>query len=112
MIVIEIILIGFAGYMLFLTLKMKNDRIIPAFFINSRINPDKAKDKEGFINYMVPRLIVFSVCLLCFSLFSLYTEFRPVNPYIALFSNIMYFACIIYYAVISVKAQNRFLNSF
>ena len=43
------------------------------------------------------------------SVVMLVSEFIPVSPYIMLVAEVLYIGGIIYYAVISVKAQNKYL---
>lgn len=109
MLFIDVVLFGAAIYMLALTIKMKNTRTIPSFFVNGKINLEKAHDTEGYINCMVPKLIVFCSVLIVFSGINMLSNVIPLPSYIVSVSSIVYFVLIIIYAVISVKAQNKYL---
>ena len=107
--VIEIVLLGCALYILFMTFRMKATRNIPRFFVNAKIDIEKAKDKEGYIDFMTPRLIVFSLALAAFSGVALLSEFFSLPFYVSIITNVAYIALLVVYAVISVKAQTKYL---
>ncbi len=106
---LSIILIVCGVYLLVQTIRMKVTGIIPRGLINIKINLERSHDKEGYIRYMFPRGIVFGIVLIACAAVLLISEFTAVSPFILLAAEILYIAGIIYYAVISVKAQNRFL---
>lgn len=112
MIAIEFLLFACAIYMFFLTVKMNNTREIPSFFINNRIKLEDAKDKEGYINYMTPRLYLFEALMFVFSLISILAEIIFVPAWLVLISNIAYIVVLFVYAVLSVKAQNKYLSKY
>ncbi|MCQ2519604.1 MAG: hypothetical protein MJ107_03625 [Lachnospiraceae bacterium] len=109
MLALEVILLGCAVYMLVLTVKMNSSKEIPSFFVSSRIKMENAHDKEGYINYMTPRMYLFCGVLIVFSLISIASKYIFVPPVVTLVINILYFVILILYGVISVKAQNKFL---
>ena len=109
MLIIETVLLGCAVYILILTIKMKMTREIPSFFVNPKIDLNKAKDKEGFIDYMTGKLVLFSVLLIVFSGVSLLSEYKSLPVFVSVATNVAYVAMLILYAVISVKAQNKYL---
>ena len=109
MIIIETVLLGCAVYILFLTVKMKSSRVIPSFFVNPKIDLTKAKDKEGFIDYMTGKLFLFSALLILFSGISLLSEYVSLPVYVSVITNVAYIAMLVFYAVITVKAQNKYL---
>ena len=109
MIAIEIILIICGGYILYLTLKMKASGEIPPFLVNGKVNLERAKDKPGFIKYMFPKLIVFSLGIIVFAVLSLISDTVELSPYISLASYVIYAGLLIYLGIVSVKAQNKYL---
>ncbi|MCR5117466.1 MAG: hypothetical protein K6A97_08165 [Lachnospiraceae bacterium] len=109
MIIIETVLLGCALYILFLTVKMKKSREIPSFFVNPKIDLSKARDKEGFIDNMTGKLFLFSALLILFSGISLLSEYVSFPDYVSIITNVAYIAMLVYYAVVTVKAQNKYL---
>ena len=107
--VLSLVLIGCGIYLLIQTIRMKQTGVIPRGLINVKINLERTHDKEGYINYMFPRGIIFGAILIVCASVLLASEFVAVSPFIMLASELLYIGGIIYYAVISVKAQNRFL---
>ncbi len=107
--VLALLLLGCGIYLLIQTIRMKLTGVIPRGLINIKINLERSHDKEGYIRYMYPRGIVFGAILIVCASVLLASEFVAVSPFIMLASEVLYIAGIIYYAVISVKAQNRFL---
>ena len=82
---------------------------IPGFLVSGKVNTDRAKDVPGFIAYMFPRLIFFSIAVTVFCVVSLIGDLYDISPYITVISVVFYIAILIYYCIVSVKAQNRFL---
>lgn len=109
MIIIEIMLIASGFYILYLDLKMKKTMEIPSYLVSGKVNLDSAKDKPGFINYMYPRLIVFGVSIVVFSAILLIGDFITIPAILTFISYIVYVGLLIFFSIISVKAQNRFL---
>lgn len=110
MLALEVILLGCAVYMLVLTVKMNSSKEIPSFFVSSRIKIENAKDKEGYIKYMTPRMYLFCGVLIVFSGISIISGYINIPAYVTLVVNVLYFAVLIIYGIISVKAQNKYLN--
>lgn len=110
MIVLTLFLFAAGVYLLVNTVKMKNTGTIPQALINNKINLERAKDIPGYIKFMYPRGIAMGIALSLFSALSIYNEFSgTVNVYILFVARIGYAAALIYYSVISVKAQNKYL---
>lgn len=109
MIIIEMMLIASGFYILFLDIKMKNTMEIPTYLVSGKINLEAAKDKPGYINYMYPRLIVFSLVIIVFSGLLLVGDFVAIPPILTAVSYIAYVVLLVFFSVISVKAQNKFL---
>lgn len=107
--VLALLLIGCGIYLLIQTVRMKLTGVIPKGLINIKINLERSHDKEGYIKYMFPRGIIFGAILIVCAAVLLISEFVAVSPFIMLPAELLYIAGIIYYAIISVKAQNRFL---
>lgn len=65
MMLLDIVMIGFGVYMLYATVIMiKKREINQNILVSKDVNVKDCKDKEGYINYMTPRLFIFSVVVL------------------------------------------------
>lgn len=109
MIAIEMLLFGYGIYLVYLYVKMKSSGEIPKGLISNKINLQRAKDIPGFIKYMYPRGIVFGLVLSIASFILALNEYVTLPVYFSLTVELTYFVAIVYFAVISIKAQNRFL---
>lgn len=107
--VLEIIFVIYAIYLFFLTVKMKRTREIPVFLVNNRINLDNAKDKEGYIDYMVPRLFGLEASIIIITAVSVASNFITSLSIVSIVCDVVFFIAIIIFGVMTVKAQNRFL---
>lgn len=107
--VLEIIFVIYAVYLFFLTVKMKRTREIPVFLVNNRINLDNAKDKEGYIDYMVPRLFGLEASIIIITAVSVASNYITSLSIVSIVCDVVFFIVIIIFGVMTVKAQNRFL---
>lgn len=97
-------------YLVYMTIKMKSTGTIPKGMINSKINLERAKDIPGFINYMYIRGLIAGVVISIFGAINIWDDLiYELNPIVMFIAQFGYAGIIIYYAVISVKAQNKFL---
>ncbi len=106
---IELFLFFWGVYVLYMVLKMKATGTIPKGLINNKINLERSHDIQGFIKYMYVRGLIFSIVICIFSAFLFYAEYVEVNAILEILVQVIYFAFLIYYAVITVKAQNKYL---
>ena len=106
---LEVILIGFAIYFAILTARMQTSGVINKFFVNAKIDLTKAKDPQGYIKYMVPRCYAFSAFLVVFATLSILQVKYAISAWIAIGIYIAYGALLVYYSIISVRAQKNFL---
>ncbi len=106
---LSFVLLACGIYLLVSVIRMKITSTIPKGLINMKINLDRSHDKEGYIKYIFPRGIAFGGILIICAGVLLAGEFVTVSPYIMLAAEVLYLVGIIYYAVISVKAQNKYL---
>lgn len=105
--VIEMLLFGYGIYVIFLHIKMKNTGEIPTALVSNRINMASARDIPGYISYTFPRGIVFGVIV---SACSAAIYFRSyVGAIVALAAEIIFLITLIVHAVITIKAQKKYL---
>lgn len=111
MAIIEVILFAYGIYLLYMIFKMKSTGTIPKGLVNNKINLERSHDIPGYIKYMYVRGIVFGILICVFSGILLYSDLveNSLNSFFIFAVELLYTASIIYYAVVSVKAQNKFL---
>lgn len=108
---IEILLIICGGYILIQSIRMKVTGRVVKGLVSDKVKPSENVDTEGYINYMFPRGVVFGTILAIVGTILLVGGFESVTlpDGVILFAEITYIVSLIYYANISIKAQNRFL---
>lgn len=111
MVIIEVILCAYGIYMVYAAIQMKKTGNIPARLISNKINLERSKDIPGFIKFMFPRCFIFGIIMAVCSLILGIRELELISipAVVALVAEVLYLAAIIYYVIIIVKAQNRFL---
>ena len=107
--VLEFLLFGCGLYLLFTIIKMKSSGEIPATLVNKRFDIAKHLDSEGYIKYMFPRGLVFGFLLSGSSAMMILANFIQISPYVMLFVQLAYLVGVVYYAVITIKAQKKFV---
>ena len=107
--VFEIILLCCGVYLLGAVIVMKVTGKIPAGLVNQRIKLERSHDIAGYIKYMFPRGVIFGLLLTVSAAVLFINYFVTVSPYIVLLVQLGYIAGVIYYAVCTIKAQNKFL---
>lgn len=107
--VLTLVLFICGVYLCVMAVKMKNTGTIPKGLISSKINLDRAKDIPGYISYMYPKSILLGALMCIFSGIILVNDFVSLNAILIVAVHLLYCASIVVYAVISVKAQNKYL---
>jgi len=96
-------------YLMVMTVKMKKTGVIPSGLVSKKINMERAKDIPGYINFMYVRGLIFGLVLSICSAILVYADFNEVSPFIELGVQIIYLGAIVFYAISSSKAQNKYL---
>jgi len=109
MIAITIFIFAWGLYLIYMTVKMKASGEIPKQMLSNKINLDRAHDIPGYINYMYKINMFFGILICALSGILIYENFRPVNSWLHIIANAGYLVGLIIYAVITVKAQNKYL---
>lgn len=107
--VMDLIFVGAAVYIFYSCYQMKKTgEIKKEFLMNNELNLKKCKDKEGYIAFMCPKLLVFGVaCLLegASGLINSYVQPLGSFYYVAM---ALFMAVLIWYAVQSRKGIAKF----
>lgn len=108
---IEVILLGYGFYLIYMIIKMKSTGTIPKGLVSNRINLERSHDIPGFIKFMYVRGLVFGALLCIFSGILLYNDLveNSLSSFFIYAVELFYTIAIVYYAVVTVKAQNKFL---
>ncbi len=109
MVAVTAIILLWGVYLVYMSVKMKATGEIPKQMISNKIKLERAKDIPGFIDFMYLRSIIFGVIICVFSAILIVAEYVEINRWLLIFVQLGYLAGIIYYAIITVKAQNKFL---
>ena len=96
-------------YLIYMTVKMKSSGEIPRQMLSNKINLDRARDIPGYIAHMYKMNMFFGILICVLSGVLLYENFRPINEWVHIIANAGYLVGLVIYAVITVKAQNKYL---
>lgn len=106
---LEIMLFVIGVYVLIQNIIMKTTGKVPKALISSKIKLERSKDVPGYISYMFPRGLVFSISLIIFSSILMVNRFVELPALLVLIVEILYLVEIIYFCTFSLKAQNKYL---
>ena len=109
MIAITIFIFFWGLYLIYMTVNMKASGQIPKQMLSNKINLDRAHDIPGYIAHMYKVNMFFGILICVFSGILIYENFRPINDWVHIIANAGYLVGLIIYAVITVKAQNKYL---
>lgn len=107
--VIVYFILAVGVYFLYNAFKMKASGEIPPFLISNRINLERAHDIPGYIKFMFPHCMIFGFGICAFSAVIILNDYFSINWIFRLICEAGYFADVIYYCIISVKAQKKYL---
>lgn len=109
MIAITIFIFCWGLYLIYMTVRMKSSGEIPKQMLSNKINLDRARDIPGYIAHMYKINMFFGILICVLSGILIYENFRPINDWVHIIANAGYLVGLIVYAVITVKAQNKYL---
>lgn len=107
--ILEYFLFGAGIYYIVMVQKMKMTGKIPSTLISNKVNLERSKDVPGYMKYIYPRGMIFGILICVFSLIIIMNHYVTIYPLIVLLAEVGFIALIIWYSIISVKAQNKFL---
>lgn len=107
--ILEIFLLIAGIYYLYMVFKMKREQVIPKNLVSPKINLERSHDIPGYIDYIFVRGIVFGSLLIIFSAVIIVSLFMVIHPILVLICELGYIGALIWYTVISIKAQNKYL---
>lgn len=107
--IIDIFILGCGLYCLYACFNMKTRREInKTILMNKEIDIEKCRDKEGYISYILPRFLVFSIAT------TIYGALCVVNSYVASIGKAIFiimavfFVFVIWFAIETKKAYKKY----
>jgi len=107
--ILDFLLFGCGIYVLAQNIRMKVTGKVPAGLVNPKIKLENAPDTEGYINYTFVRGLIFGIVLVVVSGLLILQSFVEISPIVVFAAEVIYIGTLIYYAVVTVKAQNKYL---
>lgn len=104
---IIILAAGLYGFYVFYAMKMKR-KIDSKLLLSEMVDVNKCKDKDGYIAYMLPRVIVFACAATISGASNLLNTYVVNIAVVAVALYVVFFGVLIWYAVSSKKAVKRF----
>ena len=112
------IIVTLAGlYMAFNGIMMKSKgKINTGIVLSKNVTPDQIKDKEGFIKYMWLKLVVVGLLVAASGIFNMtiatVAGMTDTVIIIQLIVNFVFFALLVIYGMIVVKAQKQYIRKY
>jgi hypothetical protein len=98
-------------YMLYSAYLMKTKgELKVGWLVSKNINLERSKDVPGYIRYMYPRIVAFSVCTIIYGLIGVYSTYYKPLGMIQIASFAVFFVLVVYFAVVSTKASKKYLS--
>lgn len=99
-------------YMLYSAYLMKTKgELKVGWLVSKNIDLKKSKDVSGYINYMYPRVIIFSICTLIYSFVGFYGTYVASLGLISTVTFFGFFVVVVWFAIVSTRASKRFLSA-
>ncbi len=110
--VIDIIVAGVGVYLIFLIFRAKYKGEIHQTFIWRRDdNPNKCRDKEGFVNFLFPRVIGCGAVLIISGILGIINRhFAPFYAKYDLISSVVTMVVIVFYGIFDSKAMKTYFD--
>ncbi len=109
MIAITVFIFLWGLYLIYMTVKMKASGEIPKQLLSAKIKLERAHDIPGYISYMYKINMIFGILICALSAVLIYENFRPINEWFHIIANAGSIIVLVIYAVITLKAQNKYL---
>lgn len=106
---IDILILVMGIYLAAQTLKMKATGEIPRALVSKRVDVNKCRDKESFIKVMYPKNIIFVIILIIAALLGIAANYVILPTAVVIGVYVLYLGALVYYAIISVKYQTKYL---
>ncbi|MBE5852481.1 MAG: hypothetical protein E7299_05945 [Lachnospiraceae bacterium] len=108
---LDILIIGCGLYLVYTAYKMKKTgEINNTVIVGKNCDISKAKDKQGFIDYMYKKSIIMGIIIALGGAFDYANEKYLNIPYMGLIGSIVFFVFIAIYCKITMDAQKKYLE--
>lgn len=105
------ILIVFCGaYLIYISVQMKRTGEINSSIVGKRIDMKKAKDPQGYIDYMYLKTIIMGIIVMASGALNYLNDNYWDIPNFGVIASGVFFVVIIIYGKILVDAQKKFLE--
>ncbi|OYO89984.1 hypothetical protein CG709_13470, partial [Lachnotalea glycerini] len=108
---IDVIILACGSYMLYSAYLMKTKGELKAgWLVSKNINLEKSKDIPGYIHYMYPKVLVFSICTIFYGMIGVYSTYINTLGLIQTITFFTFFIIVIWFAYVSTKASKNYLS--
>jgi hypothetical protein len=81
------------------------------WLISKNVNLDRSKDVPGYISYMYPKVLIFSICTLIYGAMGFYSTYYGNLGIIQTVTFGVFFVVVVWFAFISTKASKKYLSA-
>lgn len=107
LLIMDIVILGFGVYMLFVCYSMKKSgKIHSVLLAESELK--KCKHQKEFVQFMTPRLFIFSIITLIDGVIGIVAEQFVTSRYLDFVYMIIFFAAFIWFSCSLKKAREKF----
>jgi len=109
--IFDVLIFGCGIYLIYAALKMKKTgEIDSTAIVGKNCNLNKAKDKQGFIDYMYKKSIIMGILIMIGGAIDFVNEKYLQISYLGVVTSVVFFVFIVIYCKISMDAQKKFLS--
>ncbi len=106
--IFDIILLCFGSYMLFAGLRMKKTGKISTLLMNES-DANRISDKQGFINYIYVRMMVFAGTIAAYGVLSVLDDLEVIEiPYVQIIGMGVFIVIMVWFFRGLMKARSQF----
>lgn len=108
---LDILIVAIGLYLAYVGIDMKRSGVLKSnSMVSKNVDLNKAKDMQGYIQYMYKKMIAFGILIAVAGGADYYNETQLHLPYVAISICGVYLVLVIIYAVVSMKAQRKYLD--
>lgn len=109
--IFDLLIAGSGVYLIYIAILMKwKGEIRKGVLVSKDVNPERIRDKEGFINYMFPKTIVIGALTVAVGCINMSSPYISGSAWLPLAITAGYFAALMAFASFTMKARRKFID--
>ncbi len=109
--IFDLLISGSGVYLIYIAILMKwKGEIRKGVIVSKDVNPERIRDKEGFINYMFPKTLVIGALTAAVGCLNMSSPYISGSAWLPLAIMAGYFAALMAFASFTMKARKKFID--